>query len=76
MGELFVSTDFAVGYIKEIRFSCNAAQCIPRFYVCCVIIGVSGIGFIVYGNGAICTNRQTVNHLLEVGAVVLAVSLG
>ena len=30
----------------------------------------------MYGNGAICADRQTIDYLFEIGAVVLAVPLG
>ena len=76
MRQLLMGADLAVSHIQEIGFTGNPAQRIPSLNVQGIIGAITGVGFIVNGDRAIGADREVVDDLLEIGAMVFAVALG
>ena len=75
MQQLLMGADLAVSHIQEIGFTGHPAQSIPSLNVQGIIGAISGVGF-MNGDRAIGADRELVDDLLEIGAMVLAVALG
>jgi hypothetical protein len=70
-----MGADLAVGHIEEIGLAGNPAQGIPGLNVHGIIGAIAGIGFIVNRDRPISADREVVDNLLEIGAMVFAVAL-
>ena len=76
MRQLLMGTDLAIRYIQKIGGTGNLTQRIPGLNVQGIIGAITGVGFIVKGDRAIGADREVVDDLLEIGAMVFAVALG
>ena len=71
-----MGTDLAVRYIQEIGLAGNLAKCISGLNVQGIVGAITRVGFVENGDRTIGADREIVDDLLEIGAMVLAVALG
>jgi len=70
--ESFGNAEFAIGNVKKIAAAQQLAQTLPGFVVSACIALIAGIGFVMDGHSSIGADRQTVNQLFEIRAMIFA----
>src|SRR5207302_93333 len=76
VGHVLDGGQLAVGDVEEVLSAGELAEEVPGLAVRAVVGGVAALDPEVHGDGAVAGDREDIEQLLEVGAVVLVVAVG